>query len=141
MTKYLKKLYYTAGSAFTAGMLMASTPAAATATAGTTPAAGNTISTISDAIVDSVGNVPGLIAVIATLLGLLTGLMGILKIKDHVEKPDQVELKDGAIRLAAGGALLSLPFIYDVITTTIDAGTTASAPTSIELNVAGDGLL
>jgi hypothetical protein len=135
MTKYLKRLYYTAGSAFTAGMLMASTPAAAQGTGS------NTISSISNAIVTSVGDVPGLIAVVAMLLGLLTGLMGILKIKDHVEKPDQVELKEGAIRLAAGGALLSLPFIYDVITTTIDAGTTASAPAAIQLNAAGTGLL
>jgi hypothetical protein len=140
MTKYLKRLYYTAGSAFTAGMLMASTPAAAQEAA-TGGGGGNTISSISNAIVTSVGDVPGLIAVVAMLLGLLTGLMGILKIKDHVEKPDQVELKEGAIRLAAGGALLSLPFIYDVITTTIDAGTTASAPAAIQLNAAGTGLL
>ncbi|HBH26367.1 MAG TPA: hypothetical protein DDX54_03080 [Rhodospirillaceae bacterium] len=132
MLKYIKKLYLTAGAGFTAGVLAASPASAGGGT--------NTFSTIAGHITDSVQNLPGLIAVFSTLMGLLIGVMGVFKIKDHVEDPDKTELKEGAIRLVAGGALLSLPFIYDVITDTVSGGQTVAAPTPLTLKATGTGI-
>jgi hypothetical protein len=56
------------------------------------------------------------------MLGLLLGVVGVLKLKDHVENPSQTALKDGAVRLAAGGALFGLPIVFESMLNTI--GTT-----------------
>lgn len=70
-------------------------------------------------IVDSLETVPGLMSAAAYLLGLVLGVMGVIKLKEHVEKPDQVMLKEGVIRLLAGGALFSLTTIISAMITTI----------------------
>ena len=71
-------------------------------------------------------DLPGLIAALSYLLGLLLGVLGVLKIRDHVENPNQTPLKAGVIRLLIGGALFALPMIYEAVSTTIgsDAGLT-----------------
>jgi len=49
-------------------------------------------------------------------------LLGILKIKDHVENPSQTPLQHGAIRLTAGGGLFALPIVYEAMQNTIGSG-------------------
>lgn len=132
MTRLLKKTYYSIGATVTMSALSFKSGIAM---------AQNNFSTISDNITTSLQDIPGLVGVLSMIMGLVIGALGIFKIKDHVESPDQTELKDGAIRLAAGGALLSLPFIYDVIINNITAGSTATAPSAIQLNKTGNGLL
>ena len=63
-----------------------------------------------------------MISAFSYLMGLLLGVLGILKIKDHVENPSQTPLKDGAVRMASGGALFALPIISESMLNTI--GTT-----------------
>lgn len=63
--------------------------------------------------------IPGLISAVAYLLALLLGVLGVLKIKDHVEDPDRTHLKEGVIRLLAAGALLGLQTLYEAMYTTI----------------------
>jgi len=50
-----------------------------------------------------------------SLLGYIGGsgmaVAGIFKLKQHVDNPGQTPMKDGVMRLATGGALLSLPFV------------------------------
>jgi len=111
-----KKNYYTMGAALTAGMLVSSTNAYA--------AGGKSFSDIATNMATSIASLPGLISGLAYLFGSLIGVLGIMKIKDHVENPTQTPLKDGAIRLAAGGGLFALPIIYDAMFTTIGTGTT-----------------
>lgn len=82
-------------------------------------ARGSDWSTIANNITDSIEELPGLISAIAYMIGLLMGVMGIMKIKDHVENPTQTPMKDGAIRLAAGGALFGLPIVLESMMTTI----------------------
>lgn len=108
-----KKTYYMAGAAMTLGMISSAQEANAA----------NNFSTIAENIAASVGSLPGLISALAYLFGTLIGVLGIMKIKDHVENPTQTPLKDGAIRLAAGGGLFALPIIYDSMFTTVDQGT------------------
>lgn len=47
---------------------------------------------------------------------------GIFKLKQHVDNPGQTPMKDGVMRLAAGGALLSLPFMVNVMQGSIGQG-------------------
>lgn len=111
-----KKFYYSIGAAMTIGLVTASAPAHAA----------NNFSSIVANIVASISNLPGLISGMAYLFGVLLGVLGVLKIKDHVENPTQTPLKDGAIRLACGGALFALPILFESMFTTIgDDGTGA----------------
>jgi hypothetical protein len=61
-----------------------------------------------------------------SLLGYIGGsgfsVAGIFKLKQHVDAPANHPLKDGVMRLAAGGALLSLPFIISVMQGSIGQG-------------------
>ena len=74
--------------------------------------------TIAENILNSVSEIPVLISGLSHIVGLLLGVTGILKIKDHVENPDKTPLKDGAIRLLAGGSLFALPLIMEAMTNT-----------------------
>ena len=98
-----------AGMAFTLGT-MATSPAHAD------PKGFNKIASN---MVDSIASLPGLISGLAYLFGTLIGVLGVLKIKEHVENPQQAPLKDGAIRLAAGGALFALPILYEAMFVTV----------------------
>lgn len=80
---------------------------------------GNNFSSIARNIAGSIENLPSLVAGLGYLFGILLGVLGVLKLKDHVENPGQTPLKDGAIRLAAGGALFALPMVYESMTNTI----------------------
>ena len=109
-----KKTYHAMGAAMTVGLIASSNSAFA--------AGGNTFSDISDNIGGSVASLPGLISGMAYLFGTLIGVLGIMKIKDHVENPTQTPLKDGAIRLAAGGGLFALPIVYEAMFETVGTG-------------------
>ncbi len=111
----LNKTCYKLSAAVTAGMIIGS---AGDAHAG----AGSTFSTIAENITTSTESIPGLLTGMSYLFGILLGVLGVMKIKDHVENPTQTPLKDGAIRLAAGGALFALPILFDSMFNTIDAG-------------------
>jgi len=80
--------------------------------------------TILASILESVEEVPALIAAIGYLLGLVMGVTGILKLKEHIEAPQQVALREGVIRLLIGGSLLALPMIFEAMHTTIEGGGT-----------------
>ena len=127
MIKLLKRNYLQVGAAFTTGMMIAA------------PAhAGNSFSTISTNIAASMASLPGLLSAISYMFGIVLGVLGVMKIKDHVENPSQTPLKDGAIRLAAGGALFALPILYESMFNTIGnsgAATQAATLNKVAFNV------
>lgn len=95
------------------------------ALAQTTPAVGgtgNNFSSIASNITTSIQDLPGLLTGVSYMMGILLGVLGILKIKDHVENPSNAKLQDGAIRLAAGGGLFALPIVYESMLNTIGQG-------------------
>lgn len=70
---------------------------------------------VSDNIVSSIDDLPGLLTGISYLIGALLGVLGILKIRDHVESPGNTPLQHGMIRLAAGGGLFALPIVFEAM--------------------------
>ncbi|MFK7838808.1 MAG: hypothetical protein AB8B83_00620 [Bdellovibrionales bacterium] len=100
-------------------------------------AAGNNFSDIANNITGSIEELPGLISGFAYLVGLLMGALGIMKIKDHVENPTQTPMKDGAVRLAAGGALFGLPIVFESMLNTIGTSGTQVSPAVLNKVVLG----
>lgn len=128
MLKSAKKRYYSLGAAMTMGLLTSAGPANAQ----------NTFSNIAQNITTSIQDIPGLLSGLAYLIGTLLGVLGIMKIKDHVENPGNTPLKEGAIRLAAGGALFALPILFEAMTETIGQGganATAAQTNRVQFNV------
>lgn len=122
MTNINKKTMQLAG-AFTAVMIMSTAQA---------HAGGDTnFGTIAENIVGSIATLPSLLSALAYMFGILLGVLGILKIKDHVENPGQTPLKDGAIRLAAGGGLFALPIVYEAMLTTVGADGTGDVAATL----------
>jgi hypothetical protein len=78
--------------------------------------------TIAENIVGSVDELPGLISAISYLMALAFGATGIIKLKEHVENPQQASIKEVASRFGIGGALLSLPMVYEAMRNTIGNG-------------------
>lgn len=111
MLKAVNTKVLTFQAAFVTGLLTASSADAA-----------NNFSNIAENITGSIEELPGLVTALSYMIGLLMGVLGVMKIKDHVENPTQTPMKDGAIRLAAGGALFALPILFESMLNTI--GTT-----------------
>lgn len=111
------------------------------ATAAIPPASTATVnfSTISSNVSTSIASLPGLLAGVSYMMGTLLGVLGILKIKDHVENPSSVKLQDGAIRLIAGGGLFALPIVFEAMQGTIE-GTATGSVTGPLLKAVGPGL-
>lgn len=75
----------------------------------------NNVNNILSNIKDSLKDVPGLVSAAAYMLALLLGVTGIIKVKDHVENPDQTPLREGVTRFLAGGALFALPTVFNAM--------------------------
>jgi len=119
--KHLKRHMLVAQAGIIAGLLT-----------GMKDAHANNFSDIAENMTNSIEALPGLLSGVAYLFGMLLGVLGVVKIKDHVENPGQTALKDGAIRMAAGGALFALPIVYESMLNTI--GTTGTGIGAAELN-------
>ena len=102
MIKTFKKSYLMLGAAISTAVVFGFAGDAAAVT---------NLDTLSTNIGASLTNLPGIFQAIAYLIGTILAILGIIKIKEHVEKPDQTPLREGAVRLIMGGALLALPSI------------------------------
>jgi hypothetical protein len=99
----------------TAGMIVdQSTSAHAAATASFTDLSAN--------LITSSSNFPALVSTVAYIGGIGLGVTGIFKLKQHVDNPGQTPMKDGLIRLAAGGGLLALPYVTTAMSGSIGSG-------------------
>ncbi len=123
MTKLIRNKSLQMSAAFVAGYMMTSSEVQA-----------NNFNNIGVNIVSSISSMPALLSAISYMFGILLGVLGIMKIKDHVENPGNEPLKNGAIRLAAGGALLALPIVFESMVETIDAGGTGAGASVASVN-------
>ncbi len=124
MLKLLKSKYYATAAVLTTSLIMASEAKAQT----------QEINKIAQNIQENIAEVPALLTSMSYLFGILLSVLGVMKIKDHVENPSQTALKDGAIRLAAGGALFATPIIFDSVETLINGGDEVFAQTSAQID-------
>ena len=107
MKKFIQKQSLKLSSLVVLGMMAGADDAYAQINAGTDGG----FDDIGKDIIGGIDQLPGLVTGTSYMLGTLLGVLGILKIKDHVENPGQTPLQHGVIRLAAGGGLFALPII------------------------------
>jgi hypothetical protein len=85
-------------------------------------AASTTFKDMSDNIMDASSGLNGLISTVCWVGGAGLGVAGIFKLKQHVDSPAQVAMKDGLVRLGAGGGLLAFPFVQEAMQGSISNG-------------------
>jgi hypothetical protein len=91
----------------TMGMLMSSTTEAF--------ASNVTFRTMAQNIIAGAGGFNNLISAVCWIGGAGLGVAGIFKLKNHVDNPAQAPMKDGLVRMGAGGGLLAFPFIQQAM--------------------------
>ncbi|MDP2204784.1 MAG: hypothetical protein Q8K65_00600 [Alphaproteobacteria bacterium] len=109
------KLSHKLAAAATAGVLMADSADALSATA-------QDLSNASKNVVTAVSGTVALISTLAYIAGAGLALAGIFKLKQHVDNPAQAPMKDALIRLACGGMFLALPFMMRIMQGSISNG-------------------
>ena len=107
--------------------------------------AGQSLGGVITNTLDSFSTTPGLLTGFSYLCGLILGFMGIMKVKDHVESPNQVTIWEPCKRFLAGGAFFALPQVMKaaIDTFTDGAGGTAEVLEGSNYNtgaVSGGGL-
>lgn len=115
LNRKMNRLGAVTGAAFVMGTM--SSPAMA---------APNNFNIIASNITTGIASIPGFLSALSYMMGLIFAILGVLKIKDHVENPSQTPLKEGAIRLAIGGALFALPIVTMSMQDLINAGDTTT---------------
>lgn len=65
---------------------------------------------------------PNFLNAFAYLAGLVFGIWGLFKLKDHVIDPNKTPAWDGIVRLIAGGGMLALPVVIDAAKNTVGFG-------------------
>ncbi len=128
MMTFIKKQGLKLSAAVTIGIMSGAEDAAAQVAIGTGTTGNQDFSDIAANMTESIANLPGLLSGLAYMFGILLGVLGILKIKDHVENPSNAPLSHGAIRLAAGGALFALPMVYEAMQNTIGVSQGVQGP-------------
>lgn len=71
-------------------------------------------------VAKSIDSIPGLFTAFAYLCGLFLGVMGILKLREHVLNANQVPLADPIKRFIAGGAFFALPMVMEAAQNTLE---------------------
>ncbi len=66
--------------------------------------------------------IPTLLAAVSYLFGLTLVIFGILKTREHVENPQQVQIWEPIKRFVAGGAFLALPIVIEAAMVTLTGG-------------------
>lgn len=89
---------------------------------GDAAAGNNDINAILGNILNSLDSTPGFLSAVCYMLALVMGVAAILKIKEHVESPQNTPMREGVVRLLVGGALFSLPVIFSAMQEAITQG-------------------
>jgi hypothetical protein len=70
-------------------------------------------------LIYALSNTPLLIYAVAYLAGIIMAVSALFKLKEHVEDANRVPLKTVVIRFLIGGALLTIPTIFNAMANTI----------------------
>ncbi len=77
-------------------------------------------------VINSSSNLPGFISGLAYMMGMIMAVTAMIKLKDHVENPNQTPISMAVKRFVAGGALFMLPIITESAETLL-MGTSGSS--------------
>lgn len=83
---------------------------------------------------------PGMATGIAYLIGIIFAVTGILKVKEHVEAPQQTPIWDAVKRFVAGGALFALPIVTEALFNSVSVGMESYGYTGFSGKVDSGGL-
>lgn len=108
MIKKSEKIFYLLGLI----VLAAAIPQVAHATT-----LGSVINSVTS---DASLTLPGVFAGFSYMMGLIMGFTGIMKLKEHVENPNQVQFLEPIKRFIAGGMFFCLPYVADVVRNMIE---------------------
>jgi hypothetical protein len=100
---------------------------------------GATFEDLSHNVIWGASGFTNLISLVCWVGGAGLGVVGIFKLKQHVDSGGTTPMKDGLVRLGAGGGLLAFPFIQQVMQGSISDGQLAkidAAPLQIDSVVA-----
>lgn len=89
-------------------------------------AAATNFADMSANIVTASSGFQNMISTVCWLGGAGLGVAGIFKLKQHVDNPGQTPMKDGLVRIGAGGGLLAFPFIQNAMSGSIANGATGA---------------
>ncbi len=120
MFKQINRTLASASAAYTVGIIASQQAHAA-----------NNFNSIASNLVTSIGSIPTLISAVSYLAAMLLMVLGVMKIKDHVENPTQTPIREGAIRIVAGGALMAIPILSEAALETIGSGGAAQSQASL----------
>lgn len=73
------------------------------------------IADIANSITRQAQNLPDVITTVAYLGGAVLSFGGVLSVKQHVDSPQQKPLREGLVRLVAGGLLLAAPATFEAL--------------------------
>lgn len=92
--------------------------------------------------ISSSAGVPGILTALSYLMGLVLGIIGIFKLREHVESPGQVPIWDPIKRFLAGGSFFALPTLMQATIATLDkeGGLKEFATTGFRGTSTGKGL-
>lgn len=89
------------------------------ATSITAGISGGTLGTVVCNTFANTSGFPIFLTSISYLIGLVFGVWGLFKIRDHVTDPTRTGLNEGIMRLIAGGAFFAFPYLTIILKTTI----------------------
>ena len=98
------------------------------------------VSEIGENIADSASTLPDLINGGAYIVAAIIGALGLLKLKNHIDAPQQVELKVPVIHFLVSGMLFAIPYIYGVLQGTVNPDLEDFDPTGGPLYTIFQGL-
>lgn len=104
-------------------------------------AGGGTLGSAIGNTVTSLGSTPGLLTALSYLVGIILGIMGIYKLKEHVESPGNTPIWEPVKRFLAGGGFFALPAVIEAAYNTVGKGLTDQSNTGfLGGGASGNGL-
>ena len=83
---------------------------------------GQGLTEISNNLIASFSNAPGFVAIFAYIVGLFLILKSLFDFVKHVNQDDNTTLRSPVISMLVGGALVALPYLYEVFIDSVDGG-------------------
>lgn len=91
--------------------------------------------------IESSKDLPDVLSALSYLVGLVLGIMGIFKLKEHVEAPNQIPIWDPMKRFLAGGSFFALPVLINATINTLTKGEMSEySNTGFQGKSSGNGL-